>query len=813
MSSAGLSLRLLALLALRLATGNPEQGKSYANLTGQGYQGMVHWTGSSWRDFRVGLWPEGSAPGSSTGGWLTAVARGIDLRQLPHGEEFLYQITPDSTGTAGSGQASLPLPPIYLVMATNEPEPQQPVSDAEEERQEEEEEQPPRKRARRQRRRAAASEAEEEEEEGAPAAAVVRGSARGGIKRTARQPRKQRQQQQEAPPPPAQPLSSADFVGALHACPTLIDMILQADGLRTPTLLARDAANLAVALCATSEQMDGAWRTLAARAAGAEGFAGTTEEALAAAQAAVKGDPARSQRCTTTTAKQDYRLSDKDLGGLEYVTRDNPIFWSAAPTRLYRVLDCLAIAHRKYGDLAGIQAAKAKAAQRGQKVKATRQGNTQRRKEEIEEAVKEAGLDWGRYQRSAEVANFIKHGREPAADVAAALKNAEQAAAKRAERQRKLQQRLDKEGLPFQPYHSAVMRYLAGEGKEALASVAATLKREEDERQATATRLEEVKQRLQEEGLLGPNEYFNEGAALGRVKLDPCRCHRALQLSNPWELPQGGVAVCRCKLQAALQHCEGTLQAAFEAQKAQHELQALKQQRRQQFSTLMAAHGLPVWQCEQEPSIQHHMMGKEELTEEQLLAAARKQHQQAQQQAEQRRGEVELNIRKSTMTMMLADAGLHSFYAYTVPAVAAYMATGQGSCAGALAAAREYHRQLAGAGDHGAAAAAAAAAGGEQELEPLELVDAYLNKPENYPLTSTTAPDDAKVQAVIAGLPSGLPKPACCAAVQKFDAAGCGCEASLSNTLKAVGLESAPEGLKGVTKIAATACQFSPFTC
>ena len=55
-------------------------------------------------------------------------------------------------------------------------------------------------------------------------------------------------------------------------------MILQADGLRTPTLLARDAANLAVALCASSEQMDGAWRTLAARAAVTEGFAGTGAE-------------------------------------------------------------------------------------------------------------------------------------------------------------------------------------------------------------------------------------------------------------------------------------------------------------------------------------------------------------------------------------------------------------------------------------------------------------------------------------------------------------------------------------------------------
>ena len=139
-------------------------------------------------------------------------------------------------------------------------------------------------------------------------------------------------------------------------------MILQQDGLRTPTLLARDAANLAAALCASTQQMDGAWRVIAARGAGGEGFAGTTAEgewkwvwrgwvvaqhrgkrgrvccrhsmplcaahrlfeciqpipltlpaALEAAKAAVKGDPARSQRCTTTTAKQDYRLSDKDL--------------------------------------------------------------------------------------------------------------------------------------------------------------------------------------------------------------------------------------------------------------------------------------------------------------------------------------------------------------------------------------------------------------------------------------------------------------------------------------------------------------------
>ena len=47
------------------------------------------------------------------------------------------------------------------------------------------------------------------------------------------------------------------------------------------------------------------------------------------------------------------------------------------------VQTCAAPRHHhccRYGDLAGIQAAKAKATERGQKVKATRQGNTQRRK-------------------------------------------------------------------------------------------------------------------------------------------------------------------------------------------------------------------------------------------------------------------------------------------------------------------------------------------------------------------------------------------------------------------------------------------------
>ena len=99
-------------------------------------------------------------------------------------------------------------------------EPEQRLADSEAE---EEEEKRPRKRARRQRRRAADSD-EDEEEQGEPAAAVARGGSRGrgGAKRAARQPRKQQQREAAGLPAPAAPLSRADFLGALHACPVLM---------------------------------------------------------------------------------------------------------------------------------------------------------------------------------------------------------------------------------------------------------------------------------------------------------------------------------------------------------------------------------------------------------------------------------------------------------------------------------------------------------------------------------------------------------------------------------------------------------------
>lgn len=105
------------------------------------------------------------------------------------------------------------------------------------------------------------------------------------------------------PPPPAQPISPADFSGLLHGCPRLMgaravfgccrgcrsnaappaahppllllallpcpctELILETnDGLRTVSLVARDAASLSIALGARAGQGVGAelWRTLAA---------------------------------------------------------------------------------------------------------------------------------------------------------------------------------------------------------------------------------------------------------------------------------------------------------------------------------------------------------------------------------------------------------------------------------------------------------------------------------------------------------------------------------------------------------------------
>lgn len=112
---------------------------------------------------------------------------------------------------------------------------------------------------------------------------------------------------------------------------------------------------------------------------------------------------------------------------------------------------------------------------------------------------------------------------------------------------------------------------------------------------------------------------------------------------------------------------KGTAQQAFQAQHEQHVAQAEKQQRHDQLSALLAAHGLQLRHCQNDPSIERHLQGKDELSEEQLLAAARMQCQQAQQHRQQQQAQWQRSARESTMAQLLARAGLHSFYACELP--------------------------------------------------------------------------------------------------------------------------------------------------
>lgn len=120
---------------------SPEQtfagGGSYGNLTGQGYAGffMVVPRG----DVRILLWPSG-APDDQ---WLPG-QRWLALLTMPSVEEFntsasaepdqRFGVTGYTTGTAGSYQAKLPLPPIWLVVRSNisraGPKPQGPCTPA-----------------------------------------------------------------------------------------------------------------------------------------------------------------------------------------------------------------------------------------------------------------------------------------------------------------------------------------------------------------------------------------------------------------------------------------------------------------------------------------------------------------------------------------------------------------------------------------------------------------------------------------------------------------------------------------------------------
>jgi hypothetical protein len=154
------------------------------------------------------------------------------------------------------------------------------------------------------------------------------------------------------------------------------------DTLHTPVIVARDIANLSIALRAGSATMQPFWRALAASFtktaqddAHPDGYyAETVRKHLRKTRASTK-------RVCLTSGKETFRLTEKDFAGLSYVTRDNPLDDRWAPMKLYNELELRLIAIRKYGTEHNLREAKKQSELRGAKTKQSRQLNKQQREE------------------------------------------------------------------------------------------------------------------------------------------------------------------------------------------------------------------------------------------------------------------------------------------------------------------------------------------------------------------------------------------------------------------------------------------------
>ncbi|KAL4448128.1 hypothetical protein ABPG75_005347 [Micractinium tetrahymenae] len=249
---------------------------------------------------------------------------------------------------------------------------------------------------------------------------------------------------------------------ALHACPELLDLILEPDGLRSITLLARDAASLAIALCARTDDCAEVWRQLARQTNAGDrvGDNMPAAGALEVVKAAVAADPARFRSICQTSAKKEYRLSDSDLARLVHTTRPNPHYRSSAPMKLFCALDCMLLAHAKYGSEAGVEAARQKAQHAADKAKATATDKVTRRRDGMHGLLADLGLDPARFRYQHSVREYVDHGRGDPAAIAEAIKQQEDVARAREQRRKALLQRLEQEGLAAEMRSTDAMRYL-----------------------------------------------------------------------------------------------------------------------------------------------------------------------------------------------------------------------------------------------------------------------------------------------------------------------------------------------------------------
>ncbi|PRW57826.1 hypothetical protein C2E21_3531 [Chlorella sorokiniana] len=497
------------------------------------------------------------------------------------------------------------------------------------------------------------------------------------------------------PAPPAQPVPRSDFLATMHACPRLMEMFLEKDdGLRSVTLVARDAANLCTALCARGADAAELWRTLAYTAVDGQRYSAVTpvQEALAAVKAAVKADPARWQRITKTAAMKEFRLTDKDLGGMSYTTRRNPIFWNSAPTKMYTRLDCLVAAHKKHGSVQAIQAAATRSRATADKRKATLAGGEEARREEVEAALEAAGLSFKKYQRKKPVKAFVKRGVGTAAGVAAAFKREIDNAAAYAKRQAELLKRLQEEGLSL-PWDASYYAILAGTSGQSVDDYVAGLKAAKAAKEARAQREASITAALQREGLSGflhsvaVSEHIHMGAPSEAEALATCRqrqqeeqaAQERRQRITAWLAEQQMPAFYSYTVPAVRQFERGQC-SEEEAQQACRQQQAVEQaqeQRRQEVSQLLEAQGMPADYTGYVPALRSYVQTGAGSQQE-MLAAARAQHARDQ--------------RRTALVAALTAEGM-AIHLASEPAARAFVSTGEGGQEAALAACRERHQQ------------------------------------------------------------------------------------------------------------------------
>ncbi|KAL4420781.1 hypothetical protein ABPG75_010437 [Micractinium tetrahymenae] len=501
------------------------------------------------------------------------------------------------------------------------------------------------------------------------------------------------------PPLPAEPRSRGDMLSLLFACPALIDALLEPDGLRTITLVARDAASLAAALGARTPDMAVLWHQLARRCNPGLVVDATTEQALEVVCCAVKADPVRREGINKTSANREYRLTEKELSGLSYTSHPNPIFYGAAPVKMYKKLDILSVALRKFGSAKGLQAVIRAAAAKSAKAKETLNNKADERREEMAAALQELGLeapDSYKYYKNKQIKAFISRGAGSAAGIAAGLKKEEDEARERTERLQKLVKRLAKEGITGWRDYSAALDFVNGTSKQSLAEVVKAAKAQRAEQAQRQQREASLAQKLQAEGLQVPSypwqvrsysayvqsEEGSEEAVLVEVRESQevrqqrdarqAQVHQLLQAEGlqawEWRLPG---------IYAFTQRGEGSTEALVEAARGMQQEEQQRTQRRTHMQELLAAEGL---QAHESLPVVYRWIQWAEGSEPAALEAAR-QEQQAHQAVQQRRADT---------SQRLAAEGLeiHQFM-HRLPALSAYIHRGEGRAEAALQAARE----------------------------------------------------------------------------------------------------------------------------